>query len=328
MQTTLPPLLQATSGALGSAVGNTVVYPLDVATTRMQHDAKRPKSKRLSLILTLHRLLTRKRGFTRLFSGLQADNVSTLLSSFIYFYAYTSLQKALLKYHTRAALSSAAVSSPAGIGGSGLSPKASTPTAQAVKPRPLEDLIVGILAGITAKGMTLPISTVCVRQQVDEHGEDRLSLLDTLKAIQRENGVTGLFSGFAPTIPLTLLPSLTLYIHSVLLRVLVPERLRAHPPGSVTFLLGALSNALATIPLYPLVLIKTLDQSGEDKGKEKEGQGGMIYTLNKILRREGVAGLYVGLEGQLVKGLVSQGVMMLIKQRVEEGVVKFYRSRS
>jgi hypothetical protein len=41
----------------------------------------------------------------------------------------------------------------------------------------------------------------------------------------------------------------------------------------------------------------------------------MLRTANDIVEREGITGLYKGLEGQLVKGLVSQGVMMLVKQR-------------
>ncbi|ODO06465.1 hypothetical protein L198_01697 [Cryptococcus wingfieldii CBS 7118] len=313
MQTKLPPLLQASSGAVGSAVGNAIVYPLDVATTRMQNDAKRSPARRLTLILTLHRLLSRRNALSRVYDGLEADTLSTFLSSFLYFFAYTTLQKALSQYRARRA--EHAGSSPAG----GLSGKASDTTASN-KAKPFEELIIGILAGITSKGVTLPISTVCVRQQVNESGEaDTRSMLDTLKTIYADDGLAGLFRGFGPTIPLTLLPSLTLYIHSVLLKAIVPARHRAHPPGYITFFLGALSNALATIPLYPLVLVKVLDQSGSVKGKEKAQEGGILQVLKDRVGKEGIKGLYIGLEGQLVKGVVQQGVMI-----VEEAAVRFY----
>jgi hypothetical protein len=97
---------------------------------------------------------------------------------------------------------------------------------------------------------------------------------------------------------------------------MLPVRHRAHPPDQVTFLLGALSNALATLPLYPLVLIKALSQSGagDRKGKSRTRRG-MMWTAQNIVDQEGIAGLYKGIEGQLLKGLVSQGVMMLVKQR-------------
>ncbi|WRT66533.1 uncharacterized protein IL334_003492 [Kwoniella shivajii] len=367
MNSTLPPFLQATSGALGSAVGNAIVYPLDLATTRMQHNARKPHSERLNLGETLSHLLSKRDYMTRLYSGLEADTISTLLSNFLYFYTYTSLQKGLHVYHSNhpslPSTTSTATngngtgngsirSSPAGIGG--LNSKASDILPQIQKTSGIEELLIGILSGLISKGISLPISTVCVKQQIEsehehehehEHETDnknkniKLSLYQTLRLIHKESGVQGLFSGLKPTIPLTLLPSLTLYIHSVLVRLILSKtkyKNQTHPPAIITFLLGALSNALATLPLYPLVLIKVLSQSGggnDDKGKGKSNQvqqrkAGMLNTLLRIIRRGGIRTLYTGLEGQLVKGLVQQGVMMLVKQRVEQCVIKAYKARS
>nr|XP_019046499.1 hypothetical protein I302_05249 [Kwoniella bestiolae CBS 10118]OCF25429.1 hypothetical protein I302_05249 [Kwoniella bestiolae CBS 10118] len=321
MNSTLPPFLQATSGALGSAVGNAIVYPLDLATTRMQNNARKPHHERLNLRDTLTHLLSQNHYLSNIYSGISADTLSTLLSNFIYFYSYTSLQKGLHVWHTRhpslpsTAQHGSVSSSPAGIGG--MASKASEILPRPAKPSALEELLIGVISGLISKGITLPISTVCVRQQIENDSEDEkkdLSLVETLSTIYNETGIEGLFSGLKPTIPLTLLPSLTLYIHSVLVRLLLPARHRTHPPASLTFLLGALSNALATIPLYPLVLIKVLSQSGRDKGKNKHKLG-MLETLIKIIKRGGIRTLYTGLEGQLVKGVVQQGVMMLVKQR-------------
>nr|XP_019003165.1 uncharacterized protein I203_04202 [Kwoniella mangroviensis CBS 8507]OCF66626.1 hypothetical protein I203_04202 [Kwoniella mangroviensis CBS 8507] len=329
MNSTLPPFLQATSGALGSAVGNAIVYPLDLATTRMQNNARRPHHERLNLRDTLSHLLSHNDYLSEIYSGIGADTLSTLLSNFIYFYTYTSLQKGLHVWHTRHPIippqnthqHGSVSSSPAGIGG--LASKASEILPKPSQPTALEELLIGILSGLISKGITLPISTVCVRQQIendtytdtDEKDTKKdMTLLETLSTIYQESGIQGLFSGLKPTIPLTLLPSLTLYIHTVLVRLLLPARHRTHPPAGLTFLLGAVSNALATIPLYPLVLIKVLSQSGRDKGKNKHKLG-MLETLVKIIKRGGIRTLYTGLEGQLVKGLVQQGVMMLVKQR-------------
>ncbi|WVO15095.1 hypothetical protein L204_102739 [Cryptococcus depauperatus] len=315
MQTKLPPLLQATSAAFGSVVGNTIVFPLDAATTRLQHDASISPSKRSTLIFTLYQLLNRRNGLKRMYSGLTADTLSTILSSFIYFYTYTVLQKDLSKSRSKHSNSLGRPYQPI-----------TSRMSRFVKLSPLKELVIGIVAGIISKGVTLPISTICVRKQICKAGQDRQSLLNSLVTIFKQDGLQGLFSGLGPTIPLTLLPSFTLYIHSLLLRMLIPVKYRAHPAGSVTFILGALSNALATIPLYPLVLVKVLSQSRRYKGKEKEGEGGVIYDIKEIVKREGFRGLYVGLEGQLTKGVVQQAVMMLIKQRVEEIVVQFCQS--
>jgi adenine nucleotide transporter 17 len=179
-----------------------------------------------------------------------------------------------------------------------------------------EELAIGLAAGVASKGVTLPLSAVSVRQRLGDEDGTEMGFLDTLKTMVSEGGLSELFAALPPSIPLALLPSLTLYIHSLLLRHILPARHQAHPPGLATFLIGATSNALATIPLYPLVLIKALSQSGagDRKGKSKARRG-MLWTAQNIYDQEGITGLYKGLEGQLVKGLVSQGVMMLVKQR-------------
>lgn len=41
----------------------------------------------------------------------------------------------------------------------------------------------------------------------------------------------------------------------------------------------------------------------------------MLGTMARIVDNEGLIGLYKGFEGQLAKGVVQQGVMMLVKQR-------------
>jgi uncharacterized membrane protein YfcA len=248
-----------------------------------------------SLVKILQQLARRK-GMSRLFDGLPADTLSTIISSFLYFYFYSTAAKTVVKYHQKQNVS-VQRNSASSLGG-------------------WEELMIGLVAGVASKGLTLPISAISVRQRLGDEDGTETGFLDTLKRMLDEGGLGGLFAALPPSIPLALLPSLTLYIHSLLLRRLVPARLQSHPPGLFTFLLGATSNALATIPLYPLVLIKALNQSGagDRKGKSR-GRRGMIWTAERIVDQEGVVGLYKGLEGQLLKGLVSQGVMMLVKQR-------------
>lgn len=253
-------------------------------------------------------MLIRRKGIARLYDGLPADTLSTILSSFLYFLFYSTASKATVRY--RRSTDSRSPRNPAGLGSSPA--KARAPLAL----QAWEELLIGLLAGVASKGITLPLSAVSVRQRLSDRNGTDLGLLDTMKAMHREGGLGVLFAALPPSIPLALLPSLTLYTHSALLRLVVPARHRAHPPGRVTFLLGAMSNALATLPLYPLVLIKALSQSGAGRrGGNDRSAGGVLRVAQELFQEDGIPGLYKGLEGQLVKGLVSQGVMMLIKQR-------------
>lgn len=212
--------------------------------------------------------------------------MSTIISSFLYFFLFSALHKAVIRIR-----------------------RGSAETKDKELLSPLEEILIGMTAGVIAKGVTLPISAISTRQQLDSDGDrPPRSFVATLKAMLRDKGFAGLFAALPPSIPLALLPSLTLYIHSALLHVLVPARKRAHPDGATTFALAAVSNALATLPLYPLVLAKSLAQASSRDYS-------LRASMDKIYTREGFRGLYRGLEGQLVKGLLSQGVMMLVKQR-------------
>ena len=289
----------------------------------------------VGILATLQRIVKR-RGLRSLYAGLSADTLSTLLSSFIYFFTYAALHKGAMAQRRRRA-------------------KAPVPLNAVLGP--FQELVIGVTAGVVSKSITLPISAVSVRQQIsDDHpspSSDQKAtqphksktITETLRQMIKEDGVLGLFSALPPSIPLALLPSLTLYTNALLVRLLVPARYRAHPRGSVTFLLAALSNAIATLPLYPLILFKVLGQSGVGRKTVRGKRTGLMDTLDELMFREGPAGLYKGLEGQLLKGFVSQGVMMLVKQRqvmspqsnsqqshpltprVEELVIRIHKSR-
>jgi hypothetical protein len=158
------------------------------------------------------------------------------------------------------------------------------------------EILIGTIAGVASKRLALPISAVCIRQQL---GEEPESISKTLSNMLKEGGVLGLFHIPLSAASLALLPSLTLYFHNALL----PR----HPSASTTFAVAAISNALATIPLYPLILAKSLSLSGRSRDR--------FGPYKRIIREEGISGLFKGIEGQLLKGLVQQGVMMVVKQR-------------
>jgi hypothetical protein len=234
----------------------------------------------VSLITTLQQII-RRHGYSRLYSGLSADTLSTVLSSFLYFLIYTSLEKSHHQWKKR----KTTMASPAGIGG------ASTPHDE-------PSVLIGTIAGVLSKRLALPISAVCIRQQLGD-GDKHESIAQTLSKMKDEVGLAGLFHIPLSSVLLALLPSLTLYFH---------ERIARVYKGN-TFIIAAISNALATIPLYPLILAKAQALSGHQRDRSFFG------PFKKVIQQEGVLGLYKGLEAQLLKGVVQQGVMMVIKEK-------------
>ena len=66
--------------------------------------------------------------------------------------------------------------------------------------------------------------------------------------------------------------------------------------------------------LYPLILAKTRLQAHKKKGN---GDVTMMRIWSAALEREGIQGLYQGLDAQIMKGFVNQGVTMMVKQRCD-----------
>ena len=130
-------------------------------------------------------------------------------------------------------------------------------------------------------------------------------------------------TGFRPTLPLCLTPALTLLFFQVLSRIRVPRRsphtgtAAARPSALSAFLSGASANALAVSILYPLLLAKVRVQAARSRGRG--GTGAHTTSMTDVwaaaVRADGWRGLYQALGAQILKGFVSQGVTMLVKQR-------------
>ncbi|KAG6887407.1 hypothetical protein C0995_015594 [Termitomyces sp. Mi166 len=82
MTSTLPPLVQAFSGAIGSASANILTYPLDLLTTRVQLDppGKNRKHRRIGGALRLLRNIAHRDGIAALYGGVWSDTGATILS--------------------------------------------------------------------------------------------------------------------------------------------------------------------------------------------------------------------------------------------------------
>ena len=120
--------------------------------------------------------------------------------------------------------------------------------------------------------------------------------------------------GFRPTLPLCLTPALTFLFMQLINHLRLPRKSSSPSSQSAlgAFLSGATANALAITMLYPLLLAKVRVQASR-------ARSGHVPSMTDVwaaaLRSEGWRGLYAALGAQILKGFVSQGVTMLVKQR-------------
>ncbi|GAA5994927.1 uncharacterized protein JCM10292_004435 [Rhodotorula paludigena] len=354
MTSNLPPLVQAGSGSVGAVLSNALVFPLDTLTTRLQASnrsaRRRPPrgsaspSGGYNSLLSALRTIYRTEGLAAFYSGLGPDSLSTLLSQFLYFFAFSTLRD---RFQARK-----------------LRRQGVEPAAKKVSSAPIlsavEELAVGCLAGIIAKGVVSPLSMITVRAQTSsgarqdvvggEKGDKRAvdpkasrtagadasdddedessygsapSALAIAKEIYDEQGLSGFWSGFQSTIILTLNPAITFYAFAALKRALIPAKHREHPTPMQTFLCGALASSVASAITYPLILAKTRLQFKSPTGRALYSS--QFDVFRRIMRKEGLAGLYQGVESQLLKGFFSEGVKLLVKDRIELVIVLAHR---
>ncbi|KAG9498945.1 hypothetical protein J7337_009756 [Fusarium musae] len=307
-QQALNALGHAVSGSVGTAVSTASLYPLDLVTTRLKAQRKTGGSTGDydGVISAFRGIPANEGGIKALYSGLGTDVAKSVVDSFLFFGFYNYLRP------------------------------------RHRKPKIVEELLVGAVAGGCARALTTPISNVVTRKQM--LGSDQ-SLLQILSEIQKESGLLGLWSGYSATLMLTLNPSITFFVNRRLAaRILPALEDEDFPVAWIAFLIAASSKATATAITYPFQTGKTRLQmagSAADADVEK-GQSGnskrkhilrrILDLLNqsifgviiRIITNEGMKALYAGLQGELLKSFFSHGLTMLTKGVIHRFVVRVW----
>ena len=154
--------------------------------------------------------------------------------------------------------------------------------------------------------------------------------------IQQEKGLQGFWSGYSASLILTLNPSLTFFFFEMLKRLTLPRSKRSDPAPRITFMLAALSKAMASTITYPFSLAKSrlqaegasqdeVDAEKNSSDASRRAQPNNVFTaIFRIAQREGVGALYEGLHGEVIKGFFSHGITMIIKDAVHKLVIQLY----
>ncbi|KAI0255043.1 adenine nucleotide transporter [Lactifluus subvellereus] len=315
----LTPLGYALAGALGGCFSNAVVYPLDTVKTRIQADSSNGRSVRALL-----KRIFKEEGIAGFYRGFGATMLNTFSMQYAYFFFYSLVRTSYVKR--------LAARRPAG------SPPAALST--------VAELALGAIAGALAQIFTIPVSVIATRQQLgapkgkDKAGEQEHdgSFLAVAREILREEGVMGLWLGLKPGLVLTVNPAITYGVFERIKGVVLAAREKVGDtstslgPGT-SFALGATSKSLATVVTYPYIMAKVRIQTRK-KGEEETENGalprpahesarrpkeeGAIDILARVLRTEGFLGWYKGMGAQILKAVLSQGVLFMSKEQFEQ----------
>ncbi|KAN0093400.1 Mitochondrial carrier domain containing protein [Tylopilus felleus] len=326
----LTPFGAALAGALGACFSNAVVYPLDVAKTRIQATSPTAKGKRKDELTMLSVLLDifKHEGVSGWYRGFAATMINTFSMQYAYFFFYSFLRTSYIKRLAARA-----------------SPGSKAPVLSTAA-----ELSLGAAAGALSQIFTIPVSVIATRQQVGHSlrvqkasesylsetvPSDDDSFFNVARDIIREDGVTGLWLGIKPGMVLTVNPAITYGVYERLKNILLVARTAAGAsekltPG-MTFLLGAFSKTLATIVTYPYIMAKVRIQARSSEGDTEEENGlphgsrppakakqtGAVGLLIRVLKTEGFAGWYQGMSAQIIKAVLSQALLFVSKEQFE-----------
>lgn len=302
-------------------MSNVVVYPLELVVTRLKVQRRLKGGESTSaddgdssyngIIDAFGKIYANEGGVPAFYGGLEQDTVKSIADSFFFFLAYSTLQRQRKKGRP----------------------------SEHILIRILEQIGTGMVAGAFSKLLTTPISIIVTRKQVaamasaKAASDDKpkmlgrkLSVRQIAEEVYRKKGLAGFWSGYSATLLLTLNPSLTFFLDAFFRRIL---KVRKHSGLLATFLLAATAKAIASTVLYPLSLAKSRAQaagasSDEIKGQTKGNRPNVISTIYEMANEEGIAALYAGLIGEVLKGFFSHGLTMLVKERVQPLVIKLY----
>ncbi|KAL9589527.1 MAG: hypothetical protein Q9203_001681 [Teloschistes exilis] len=330
----LPALGHATAGSIGAATSNLLTYPLALLITRLQiqrslhKECTEPADEGYrSLGGAIAKIYNSEDGLAGFYAGLVPDTLKTIADSFLFFLAYNYLRQTRLK--TRG---------------------------PSFKHLPVVDeLTVGFIAGAFSKLWTTPIGNIVTRQQaasmMSEHQQSRdkkSSIRAVALKIRSEKGLQGFWSGYSASLVLTLNPSITFLLFETIKRLIIPRQKRSNPPPQATFLIAAISKAIASTITYPFSLAKSRAQASSKaiNGKHTEEKGisekvleetipaaeianakvpsNVFSTILHIASTQGLGGLYDGLNGEVLKGFFSHGLTMLVKQAVHQFIIQLY----
>jgi hypothetical protein len=299
-----------------------VVTRLQVQRQFRKVDTERDDNEYEGIVDAVQKIYEKEGGISAFYSGCAQDTAKTVLDSFLFFLAYNFIRQNRLNSH-------------------------------GTKRLPIhEELGVGMVAGAFSRLFTTPVQQIVTRKQTaamiasrSKSSTPTLSAKDIALQIRDEKGLLGFWSGYSASLILTTNPALTFLFHETLLRMFVGREKRSDPGSRRTFIIAALSKALASAITYPFSLAKSRAQVSSkapsepqtEKVTDKDSVGNasrktarnvekrtIFGTLIKIANEEGYMGLYQGLSGEVLKGFFSHGVTMLSKEWIHKVVIRVY----
>ncbi|KAG8982282.1 hypothetical protein FRB93_008204 [Tulasnella sp. JGI-2019a] len=296
--------IHAAAGGAGGVVAMSLTYPLIFLSTRAAVESKKTNKTTYEAVLDIHN----SEGVTGLYSGLSSSLLGIAVTNFVYYGFYEKSKDVILRSRPGKGLSAA------------------------------ESIVAGLIAGSATTVLSNPIWVVQAVQATRGIEQDpsiagsskatpkkKLGFVESIQHILRTGGPAAFWRGLGPALVLVINPIIQYTVFEQLKnRLLMRRTAKLRAAGSAAaaaltdsdfFYLGALSKLVATGSTYPYIVVKSRMQAGSSHAKNYTSSWDGLLT---IIRNEGVAGLYKGIESKLVQSVLTAAILFLGQKRIYE----------
>ncbi|KAJ3220600.1 hypothetical protein HK099_004153 [Clydaea vesicula] len=281
-------IAHAISGAAGGMLSMALTYPLITVSTRnqVQRQNNEVDERAYKGQLDAFKRILKEEGIPGLYSGLNSALFGIAITQGVYYYWYEKV-KAIYEGKDKRAMST------------------------------LESMTSGAIAGVATSIFTNPIWVVNTRLTVKN--EEKLAqtnarkkktgLIAAILKIFKEEGIKGFYRGILPALILVSNPIIQYTVFEKLKEKLM--KFKKELGATDFFILGALSKLAATSITFPYILIKSRMQL---KQTEEERYKSPVDGFRKIVKAEGVKGLYKGIESKLLQSVLTSALLFAFKE--------------
>ncbi|KAF9541049.1 hypothetical protein EC957_003437 [Mortierella hygrophila] len=279
--------VHAIAGAGGGIISMALTYPLITISSRLQVQKNKESKDAYKNGLDAVKKIIAKEGISGLYSGLDSALFGISLTNYCYYYFYE---------FTKSVIDKAQMST-------------------------LESMSAGAVAGAATVMITNPIWVINTRiatRNASAPNSRPLGTLETAQQMIKDNGLKSFWQGVMPALILVANPIIQYTVFEKLKARIVKTRALS---GFDFFLLGAVSKLAATSITYPYIVVKSRMQL-KQSDDAKERYNSVMDGFRKIIKYEGVAGLYKGISSKIVQSILTASFLFMAQASLVQYVAR------
>ena len=185
---------------------------------------------------------------------------------------------------------------------------------------PIAALLAGMVSGSVASSIAMPLNVITTKRQASAASAVPLTARAATASIIRDDGLLGLWRGYAAAVYKNIDPAITFFCFDWL--SVAWARAGGASSPFATFFLGLISKVVAIVVSYPLVLaqarIHAMDKFGSSKkdGTERaEVYSSVSDVMAKVVAKDGVLALYSGMWATVLGESLKNALKFMLKDQ-------------